>query len=102
MPVYLTFDIGTTALKTALIDPTGRLLAVHVEEYAFHTPQADWAEMEPEAYWRVAGIGEFESIEEASEAWYRPARVFEPNPELHICYRDIYERYLDLYRRLYN
>ena len=57
MPVYLTFDIGTTALKTALIDPTGRLLAVHVEEYAFHTPQADWAEMEPEAYWRAAAIG---------------------------------------------
>lgn len=57
MPVYLTFDIGTTALKTALIDSAGRLLAVHVEEYAFHTPQADWAEMEPEAYWRAAVTG---------------------------------------------
>ncbi len=57
MPVYLTFDIGTTALKTALIDPTGQLLAVHVEEYAFNAPQADWAEMEPEVYWLAAITG---------------------------------------------
>ncbi|PJB69557.1 MAG: hypothetical protein CO095_09850, partial [Armatimonadetes bacterium CG_4_9_14_3_um_filter_58_7] len=32
--MYLTFDIGTTALKTALVSPDGRVLSVHTSEYA--------------------------------------------------------------------
>ncbi len=54
---YLTFDIGTTSLKTALISDEGTVLAVHTEEYHLRTPQAGWAEMEPEAYWRAAVAG---------------------------------------------
>ncbi len=52
--LYLTFDIGTTGLKTALIADDGRALAVHTAEYALLTPKADWVEMEPEAYWGAA------------------------------------------------
>ncbi|NLC59390.1 MAG: hypothetical protein GX774_21335 [Armatimonadetes bacterium] len=51
---YLTFDIGTTALKSALIDEAGRMLALHTSEYALRTPQPDRAEMAPETYWRAA------------------------------------------------
>lgn len=54
MPHYLTFDIGTTALKTALVDDAGRLLNVHTAEYTFESPHPDWAEMAPERYWNAA------------------------------------------------
>lgn len=57
MSSYLTFDIGTTSLKTALVSGEGAVLAVHTEEYHLHTPRPGWAEMEPEAYWRAAVAG---------------------------------------------
>ena len=57
MGTYLTFDIGTTALKTALIDSEGRALAVHTEEYSFSSPHPDWAEMAAHVYWDAAVAG---------------------------------------------
>ena len=57
MQYYLTFDIGTTSLKTALVDDEGRLAAVHVEEYTPRAPRPDWSEMAPEAYWQAAAAG---------------------------------------------
>lgn len=57
MPLFLTFDIGTTSLKTALVGDDGRILAVHTQEYSFSCPQPDWAEMDPEAYWNAAVTG---------------------------------------------
>jgi xylulokinase len=57
MPHYLTFDLGTTSLKTALVSDEGAVLAVHTEEYHLQTPQPGWAEMEAEVYWRAAGAG---------------------------------------------
>ncbi|PIU63855.1 MAG: hypothetical protein COS85_14750 [Armatimonadetes bacterium CG07_land_8_20_14_0_80_59_28] len=55
--MYLTFDIGTTALKTALVSPDGRVLSVHTSEYAPTTPRPDWMEMPPESYWLSAVEG---------------------------------------------
>ena len=57
MSNYLTFDLGTTSLKTALVSAEGVVLAVHGEEYHLRTPQPGWAEMEAEAYWRAACAG---------------------------------------------
>ena len=57
MASYLTFDIGTTALKTALIRDDGRLLAIHTAEYTADAPRPGWAEMDSEAYWRAAVEG---------------------------------------------
>lgn len=57
MLCYLTFDIGTTSLKTALVSDEGHALAVHTAEYSFLCPRADWAEMKPENYWRAAAEG---------------------------------------------
>ena len=57
MSIYLTFDIGTTSLKTALVDSDGRALAVHSEEYTFSAPHPDWAEMAPRVYWEAAVKG---------------------------------------------
>ena len=54
MAVYLTFDLGTTALKAGLVSDGGKLLAVHTSEYTFSSPQADWAQMPPQDYWTAA------------------------------------------------
>lgn len=57
MGTYLTFDIGTTSLKTALIRDDGRLLALHTQEYTPNSPHPDWAEMPIETYWDAAVTG---------------------------------------------
>jgi xylulokinase len=54
---FLTFDLGTTALKTALVSDRGKLLAVHTTEYTPRTPRPDWAVMAPDVYWQVAVEG---------------------------------------------
>lgn len=54
MHVYLTFDIGTTSMKTALVADGGKILAVHTTEYSFATPHTGWVEMQPELYWQSA------------------------------------------------
>jgi xylulokinase len=54
---FLTFDAGTSALKTALISGDGKPLAVYTKEYTPQAPQPDWAEMVPEDYWRAAVEG---------------------------------------------
>jgi sugar (pentulose or hexulose) kinase len=48
----------------------------------------------------AAGIGRFSGIAEASDAWYRLARLNEPDRDRHETYREIYARYLNLMQRL--
>jgi len=54
---YLTFDLGTTGLKTGLVNDDGRVPAVHSVEYTSHAPRPGWAEMAPDVYWRAAVTG---------------------------------------------
>ena len=54
MAFYLTYDLGTTALKTALIDTQGQVAAACTLEYPPQHPAPGQVEMEPEAYWRAA------------------------------------------------
>ncbi|MEA3401533.1 MAG: FGGY family carbohydrate kinase [Armatimonadota bacterium] len=72
MTVYLTFDIGTTALKTALVGEDGAVLAIAEEEYSPHTPQPGRMEMEPERYWEAAVAG---SRRVVARAGIDPGRV---------------------------
>jgi xylulokinase len=53
MPSILAFDLGTTALKCALHDLNGNVLAKASEEYQLITPDADSVEMEVETYWQA-------------------------------------------------
>ncbi len=53
MAYYLTYDLGTTALKTALISADGRLAAAATREYTPRSPAPGQAEMEPEVYWQA-------------------------------------------------
>jgi len=52
MPSILAFDLGTTALKCALHDISGNVLAKASAEYQLITPNADSVEVEVETYWQ--------------------------------------------------
>ena len=51
MKLLMGLDIGTTALKAALFDTKGGLLAVTAQEYALITPQVNFVEESGEEYW---------------------------------------------------
>ena len=53
MPCILAFDLGTTALKCALHDLDGQVIAKASEEYQLLTPSVDSVEMEVEIYWQA-------------------------------------------------
>jgi sugar (pentulose or hexulose) kinase len=59
--MYLTFDVGTTSVKTALYDREGRLLHKVIREYALESPQVGWYEVDPETYW-ISVISGFREI----------------------------------------
>jgi xylulokinase len=60
--MYLTFDVGTTSVKTALFDRQGRLRAKSIRNYALATPRADWVEADPGAYWAAVLAGFRETL----------------------------------------
>ncbi len=47
------------------------------------------------------GVGQFQTVAEASNAWYRASRRFEPNSCAHERYGEVYRRYKWLYTQLY-
>lgn len=51
MKLLMGLDIGTTALKAALFDTKGGLLAVTTQEYTLITPQVNFVEESGEVYW---------------------------------------------------
>ena len=53
MPCILAFDLGTTALKCALHDLNGNVLAKASEEYQLITPDSDSVEMDVDTYWQA-------------------------------------------------
>ena len=53
MDAYLGIDAGTTALKAALFDTNGRLIAVDRQEYALLTPGPSRVELDAETYWQA-------------------------------------------------
>ena len=63
--MYLTFDVGTTSVKTALFDREGKPRAKSIRSYVLATPQADWVEADPEAYWAAVLSGFRETLQAA-------------------------------------
>lgn len=51
MQLLLGIDVGTTALKVALFDEKGYLLAVATQEYSLETPRTNYVEVEANIYW---------------------------------------------------
>lgn len=53
MKLLIGLDLGTTALKIALFDSKGTLLAVSTQEYDLLTPKVNYVEEEVEVYWKA-------------------------------------------------
>ena len=53
MSNILTIDAGTTSLKGALFDLSGRMLCSRIYEYNLEKPAADIVELDPEIYWQA-------------------------------------------------
>lgn len=51
MKILMGLDLGTTAMKVALFDEKGKILAVSTQEYDLLTPAANYVEEEAEVYW---------------------------------------------------
>jgi len=47
----LSFDLGTTAIKAALYDTNGRVIAKTTQEYELIVPSPLFVEQEPDVYW---------------------------------------------------
>jgi xylulokinase len=63
--ILLGVDLGTSSVKTAVIEPGGRVLGLASREYPVNTPRPGWAEQDPEV-WVSAAL---ESVRQAvSEA----------------------------------
>jgi len=49
--MYLTFDVGTTSVKTALYSTDGKLVSKVIKSYQLNSPSVGWYEVDPEIYW---------------------------------------------------
>lgn len=57
MKLLIGLDLGTTALKIALFNSTGELLAVSTQEYSLLTPRVNFVEEDVEVYWKAFSDG---------------------------------------------
>lgn len=57
MDLLIGLDIGTTAMKIALFDTKGDMLALTTQEYSLLTPKINFVEMPPEVYWQAFKVG---------------------------------------------
>ena len=53
MSYLMGIDVGTTGTKTLLCNEKGEIVARSVEEYSLSTPQPNWAEQDPEDWWKA-------------------------------------------------
>jgi xylulokinase len=49
----VSYDVGTSGVKTVIVDFDGTVASIATANYALLTPQAGWAEQEPGAYWEA-------------------------------------------------
>lgn len=58
MKYVIGIDLGTTGVKSVLVDSAGKVIGSATEEYPLITPRLGWAEQDPELWWdaTVKGI----------------------------------------------
>lgn len=57
-------DVGTSSVKTTLVNAAGNILGYAIEEYPIYYPQPGWVEQEPEDYWKAIIKGTKKVLEE--------------------------------------
>ena len=53
MSLLIGLDVGTTGVKAIALSPGGDVLATAAHGYPLSTPQAGWAEQNPEDWWQA-------------------------------------------------
>lgn len=53
MKYFLAYDVGTSSVKSILVDETGIILASAIEGYPLYMPKPGWVEQEPIDYWNA-------------------------------------------------
>ena len=53
MACLLGIDLGTSGVKTLIVEETGRVVARATEDYPLLTPRPGWAEQEPAEWWEA-------------------------------------------------
>ncbi|MEW5866949.1 MAG: xylulokinase [Bacillota bacterium] len=53
MPLLLGIDIGTSGTKVVIINENGDVLGSALGAYTLHTPHPNWAEQDPEDWWKA-------------------------------------------------
>lgn len=51
--IFLGVDLGTSSVKVVVLSTDGQVLASAQEQYPMSRPSADWAEQNPEDWWRA-------------------------------------------------
>ncbi len=69
MALLMGIDLGTSGLKTIIIDETGEVKALSKRSYTFESPRGGYAEHQPEAWWNACK----ETIREALSKCGSPA-----------------------------
>lgn len=54
--LILGIDVGTTALKTIIVNELGEVIAEALVEYPLSVPHPKWAEQDPELWWDAAKL----------------------------------------------
>jgi xylulokinase len=54
--IVIAHDVGTSSVKSALIDSLGNILCHATHSYPFYSPQPGWVEQEPLDYWNAIVI----------------------------------------------
>ncbi len=50
---YIGLDVGTSSLKTILINSRGKILAISNNRYPVYAPKQGWSEQDPQDWWRA-------------------------------------------------
>jgi len=61
--MFLSVDIGTSSVKAAVFDASGREIATSMKMYAPESPKPGWLEVAPEIYWQKTKEAVSETID---------------------------------------
>lgn len=51
--IIISHDVGTSSVKSILINTSGEILGESTQSYPFYTPHPGWAEQDPSDYWKA-------------------------------------------------
>ncbi len=66
--IVIAHDVGTSSVKSALIDHLGNVINHSTHAYPFYTPQPGWVEQEPGDYWNAIVVNTRKLVAEVDKS----------------------------------